>query len=716
MSADDILVDDFVVESGELLEGLDVALSEVLHTNSTDPLHGVFRAVHTVKGTAGFLGFLNVKNFAHTVEDVLDRLRSDQLTLDEGIRRELVACIDLLAIQVPRVAQLPPGNELTDEETQALERLREAVGLATSAGGVEFETLQRIDRLLKDSGEAAPEQSVERIRQLLAVWSEAAASTDADDADWLTSAQQGEFAVGADAITDLVRPTLAFFEAARGESLTDAIVDKYLEDMTALLAKLDSTGEKQAAPLLEKVVEECRVIHESPIELDDLLVSTLADPTAEALALLKAAPKAKQTATGPDDAEPPAAAATREPTAARAGGATLRVQEEVLDKFIWHVGETFLAAELYRDLQNRLADAKLAPAFLTEFNQLNRELTVSVGKLQQTAMDVRRVSVGALLNKIPAMARQLSAQLEKQVEVEVLGAEERVDKSLVQCLEGPMTHLIRNALDHGLQPPEERSRLGLNPCGRLVVACRLERDSVVVTIEDDGRGIDPDAIRRKAIEKGVIDQTQAALLDHESTLMLLCRPGFSTAEKISDVSGRGVGLDVVLSAVERERGKLRIGSELGRGTKFTLAFPLKSTVIMVDGLLCETQGRFVAFETDYVNEVVALEPGMLSSVGGAPVATIRDRTYPIVPLARILDVPDADSTSNGASARNGVVLEYQHNSLVVTVDRLAGYRKMVLKDFDRSLITCDFVDAVAQLSGTKLALMLDVPGLLRSLS
>jgi two-component system chemotaxis sensor kinase CheA len=362
-------------------------------------------------------------------------------------------------------------------------------------------------------------------------------------------------------------------------------------------------------------------------------------------------------------------------------------------------------------LHSRLADSKADPALLGEFNEMNREMTVTVGKLQQAVMAVRRVPAGSLLNRIPSMVRQLGQQLGKQVEVVVEGGEILIDKSLLQELEGPMTHIVRNAMDHGFQPPEERERLGLSPTGVLRIRCRTEREFVLLEIIDDGRGIDRDKVLKLAVERGVLTPSQAAAATRDEIPMLLCRPGFSTADKISDVSGRGVGLDVVLNTVERNRGKLSIASELGRGTTFTLAFPLKSTVLMVDGLICESQDCYAAFSVDHVREVVRLRPEMLHSVGGSPTALVRGRTHPIVSLRSIL----GKNGSDGTPCEHGVLLEYQHRSALVSVESLNGYRKMVLKDFNRDMVRCDFLAGVAQLGGSRMALVLDVPELLRSI-
>lgn len=717
MSHDAFLLEDFLAESSELLEGVASEIESTLESGDQTPLHHVFRAVHTVKGTAGFLGLLNVKNFAHRIEDVLDRLRSGKLHLSPLLAHEIIHCVDLLSRQIPRSVATTPSPDLLPEESEALDRLASA---ASSGPEDEAATLRTLIRLVDQAND--PAACLAEVRETLARWRTARPLDDESSSaeqDWLARAGGLRFTVDGQEITPEVHGCLPFFVAARESRFTDALTDSFLTACKALAARLTALNAASTAVLVDALADECRVIHESPIDLDEFLVSNILDQFQAAVGPFGVAPRRDVPAAPRGDV------ASSAPRAKEAGNGkpvptttagTVRVREAVLDQFIWHVGETLLALELYRDLQGRLNEANAPATLLTEFNELNREFTVSVGRLQQSAMDIRRVPIGSLLNKVPTMVRQLAPQLGKEVTVEIVGGDCSVDKSLIQELDGPMTHLVRNALDHGLDTPEERVARGRSPVGAIRVECRTERDSLILEIRDDGRGIDPERVLAKAIDRGLVPESRAASLSKEEVLQLLCRPGFSTAEKISDISGRGVGLDVVASTVQRNRGSLIIDSTLGQGTQFTMRFPLRGTVLMVDGLLCESRGRHAAFDVDFVHEVVLIEPDMVRSVMGHPTAVIRNRTYPVHSLDEVLGMVKPPALSDVTSpSTHGVILVHRHRQVLLTVDRLLGYRKMVLKNFDRSLAACDMLTGVAQLGGSKLALVFDVPELLSRL-
>ncbi|QDU59655.1 Chemotaxis protein CheA [Planctomycetes bacterium Pan216] len=707
MSSDRSLVEDFLAESSELLEGLEGELSEVLSTGDLSRLHLVFRAIHTIKGTAGFLGFLNVKNFAHIVEDILDRLRSNQLSLTPDLNQRLVHCIDLVSSQIPRAASNPPTSDLRHEESEALDSLKRAAAEADGSADLSGELLRDIARHVNSFDGDGVDEWIAELQALVADVS--LEEETSDEEDWIAVGLESRFEVDGVDVTEQAHATLAFFAGSSEDSFPNDVVEGFLEKGTALVALLKEKGHADGAEQFEQAITDCRVIHESPLDFDELLVSTFAEKVQAVLPSFRvAAPE--QVEEKPADTEQAAREATTdEGSPKRSIAATVRVREEVLDQFVYHVGETLLTVELYRDLQHRLGETDVETHFLSEFNEINRELAITVNKLQQSVMDVRRVPAGVLLQRAPGMARQLASELGKEIEVVVEGADQLIDKSLLQELEGPFTHLLRNALDHGIETPEERTQTGRPAQGHLRVSCRTDRETVLIEIEDNGKGIDCQAILQKAIDKGVVNEVEAALLSEDEIRLLLCRPGFSTARTVSDISGRGVGLDVVLSTIERNRGRLRIDSVFGKGTTFVLSFPISSTVLMIDGLLCESNGQFAAFPVDFVQEVVHLTPTMLSTIGGSAVAVIRDKTLPVVPLGGLL----GNGNRNGYS--NGIVLTHHGRGVVLTVERLTGYRKMVLKNFDRDLVDCKLLSGVAQLGGQKLGLVFDVPELIRCL-
>ena len=272
---------DFVAESSELLEGLDHELAEALAAGDAAPLHRIFRAVHTVKGAAGFLGLLNVKNYSHRVEDVLDRLRSGQLTLTVRLKSELTACIDLIAKQVERSATTPPTADLLPQETESLRRLSDAAASVPSEAPDESAVLAEAALQLEMFDAENPHAWLGEMRRLLAPWLKLPAPD--DDGDWLSKARSRRVAVDGQDLTALAAPCLDFFEKARPAPPTDEVVAPFLAAAEALAVAFQSAGAAPSAELVRAAAEECRFIHESPVDLDALLLSTIEEKFQQAV-------------------------------------------------------------------------------------------------------------------------------------------------------------------------------------------------------------------------------------------------------------------------------------------------------------------------------------------------------------------------------------------------------------------------------------------------
>ncbi len=339
--------------------------------------------------------------------------------------------------------------------------------------------------------------------------------------------------------------------------------------------------------------------------------------------------------------------------------------------------------------------------------------------LQYSVMDVRLVGVGVLLNKFPRVVRDVAAAENKQVELNLSGQDVQIDRNVLQLITDALLHLVRNGVSHGLEDPATRQAAGKPPVGKLRISALTERDDVLLQVQDDGRGIDTEAVRRKAIRKGVVTAEVAATLDEEGVWALLFEPGFSMAEKITDISGRGVGLDVVKLAIDSLGGRLRVASELGKGTTFTLVLP---TSIAVKGaLLVELDERVYAVPLLHTDTVLALPNDEIFAVGGLLMTRVQEENVPLIPLRQLLyaegDEPlpratRADLPPDG-HIHQILVVSYNNRRLGLLVDRFLRQQNIVVKSLSKPLDTIDLFGGVTLLGNGQLCLVLDVPALTR---
>ncbi len=416
--------------------------------------------------------------------------------------------------------------------------------------------------------------------------------------------------------------------------------------------------------------------------------------------------------------EPSTSVEAARPAAAEAGGAQsrgrlVRVKEERLDEFLDHVSGLFITGEMLKDLHSRMRESRQMTSLVEEMRQINRAFASQTTSLQQRLVSLRRVSVAGLFAKFPRMARGLADQLGKQIDVHVSGEEVEIDKNLVEELDSPLTHMIRNVVDHGIEAPADRVQRGVGEVGNLWLHAEQTRTHVRLTVRDDGRGVDPERMRRKAVEKGMLTDVQARALSDQEATELIFAAGFSTAEKLSDISGRGVGMDVVRTTVREHNGDVHVESKVNVGTTFTITIPIRSGVLVVDGLLTETSGEKFVLPFEHLLEITFLKRSELTDVQGSLAARIRGNTYGAVHLSDVLELPKAEMQPD--DILSVVLVGCKFGKLCLIVDRVLGHRQVVVNNVQDVLPCSSRLAGVAQLGGGRLALLLSVPEIVRQL-
>lgn len=413
-------------------------------------------------------------------------------------------------------------------------------------------------------------------------------------------------------------------------------------------------------------------------------------------------PAPAPTPPAPAPAPPPAPA--KKPAAARPAIApeeqTVRVDVRRLDAMVNLVGEMVLARNRLKTIRVRLGDEQLDRAVAA--------LDATTSRLQSAVMTARMQPVGRVFARFPKLTRDVARQLSKKVELEVLGADTELDRNLVEALADPLVHLVRNAIDHGIEAPEQRRLAGKPEQGVVRLSAQQEGDHVAIEVRDDGAGIDSERIRDSAIRKGLVDADAAARMSPEECLQLLFLPGFSTRSEVSDLSGRGVGMDVVQSRIRELSGQVQIQSEPGTGSRFIIRVPL--TLAILPTLLVEIAGDVYALPLVRVIEVLPHRPaGTPMTIDGQPVLDLRQQPLPLLDLRRWLGREEGRGGD-----RTAVVLQSGEQRYCLVVDRVRGREEVVIKALPRSLRGLDGYAGASLIGDGRMALILDVDTLYRS--
>lgn len=617
-------------------------------------VHELFRAVHTLKGITGLFGLRELADFAHAFEDVLDALRFDRLRLDAAVHGLLD---DAGAALSRRVAALRAGERGTDPAfAQTLAQLKARVA------PVVVEEASDDEAVLPEWMRSLTAHEEHRLRVRLAAGDEVVAvrvRCPLDRIDAALSTARAKAATLGEVITCL--PT--------GE-----LVDEEME-IDVLLATSRAPAALRDA--LERVAVD--VVPLGLARVERSLVVAEGEATTDALPT---------------------------PTPGEAGRLlpSVRVDIRRLDRLLADVGDLALAKGALGALAERGRGA--SPTLRAELVRLQRSLGRTLDSLQRGLLEARMVPLGQVFERLGREVRKLSRELGREVRLVVTGAATSLDKLQVDELGPPLLHLLRNAVDHGIEPPDERRARGKDPQGVVTINAWQAGSQVVVEVEDDGRGVDVEAVRRTAVARGLIEPAAAPAAGERELLGMLFRPGFSTRGTVTDTSGRGVGLDVVRAAIARLGGVVDLRSEPGLYARVTITLPV--TLAIVPCLVAETSGRRYAIPLAAVSEVVRVDPSAVQRVDGRSVLSRLGRTVPVFSLARWLGHPTG---VEGVA----VLLAFAGRASGLRVDRIVSRRDVVIKPLGRSLRDLRGFAGAAELGDHRVTLVLDPATLLEDL-
>ncbi|MDQ7038184.1 MAG: chemotaxis protein CheA [Aquificota bacterium] len=616
------IFNEFVVEAEENLQKIEENLLQLeKDPENEEILNATFRAMHTLKGGAGFLGLQAVVEVAHAAEDVLGKLRSGELRLTPDINDAILEAVDFIRSALPR-----------------------------------YEAGEEVE---------VPKDIVDRLRAL-------------ERGETTTGTGSGE----EPSLDDLL--DRYGFPHLKGKPIEEVLEELILlppeerpQELIEELDKLMTGGKPPPPPPEEKEREAERKMIEAVQEVKE---EAGQEPPAEEK------PKEK-----------------KEVTPKPEGEKVLRIDVRKIEDLMNLVGELVLERNRLLRIFQRVQEEYQSKT-IDELETVMSSLDRIVGDLQLAVMKTRMQPVKRLFQKFPRVVRDLARMLGKEVELVLEGEDAEMDKTVLEKLEEPLIHLIRNAVDHGIEPPEERERLGKPRKGTVKLSAYYHGDRIFLEVEDDGRGIDLEKVKQKALEKGLITPDRAEKMTEKDILFLIFHPGFSTAEGVSRVSGRGVGMDVVMNAVTSFRGTIDVETERGRGTRIILSFPL--TVGIIRSLLVAVNGRYFAIPIYSVLEIIQGEDAQITTVSGKEVLILRDLTIPLINLGEALGI---------GSERTGYVIVSQIGSQKVafTVDDLFGDEEVVVKPLGKIIGEVQGISGATITGDGKVVLILDLDGILK---
>ncbi|MBA1272816.1 chemotaxis protein CheA [Stutzerimonas azotifigens] len=724
--ADEEILQDFLVEAGEILELLSEQLVELESSpDDTALLNAIFRGFHTVKGGAGFLQLNELVECCHIAENVFDILRKGERRVDSELMDVVLQALDAVNEMFGQVRERTDMTPASPELLAALARLAEPASAAAPVAAAPAPVVAAPVAAPRPASGDITEEEFEQMLDSLGQPDTAtepsaagAASDEISDDEFESLLDQlhgkGQFSTAPAAQAPAAAPSA---NAAAGDEISD-------DEFEALLDQLHGKGkfepavaaaeDKPAAPAPAPVAASGDEITDDEFEalLDQLhgkgkFVEPVAASSAPVAAPKPAAAPAPvaaapvKAAAAAAEAPKRAAAATAEkPAAASEAETTVRVDTARLDEIMNMVGELVLVRNRLVRLGSNSGDEAMSKAV--------SNLDVVTADLQTAVMKTRMQPIKKVFGRFPRLVRDLARNLKKEINLELVGEETDLDKNLVEALADPLVHLVRNAVDHGIESPDEREAAGKPRTGRVVLSAEQEGDHILLMITDDGKGMDAAVLRAKAVEKGLLDKDAADRLSELECYNLIFAPGFSTKTEISDVSGRGVGMDVVKTKISQLNGTVNVFSTKGSGSKIVIKVPL--TLAIMPTLMVMLGEQAFAFPLVNVNEIFHLDLSRTNVVDGQEVVIVRDKALPLFYLKRWLVRGAAHEEQHEGHV---VILSIGNQRIGFVVDQLVGQEEVVIKPLGKMLQGTPGMSGATITGDGRIALILDVPSMLK---
>ena len=686
----------FIDESEEHLQTLsDCIMVLEKEPDNKDTINEVFRAAHSLKGMAGTMGFKRMQHLTHDMENVFQEVRSDRVKVTSGMIDLLFKCLDALEGYLDNIKST--SDEGAEDNEVIIKELNDFIAKADGEAVAENKEVSEV----KEAAPAATQEEKEGQEKIELTEEEKKAIREAE------SNGQHIYAMTVRIQKDcLLKAARAFLVFKAVEDFGQILVyrpssqdiedEKFELDFSFFLASEEETDKIVAAA---KAVSEIEKVDAEEIHLDEYLKEAAAQEEQQAK---EAATEQKEApAEVPKTAEKkaPAAAAKKQTNAKPVTGRTVRVDIEKLDALMNQVSELIIAKNSLVSISSNESGEYQDQSFHEQIEYLERITT----NLHESVMKVRMVPIESVVNKFPRMIRDLSRKLGKKMELYMTGEDTELDRTVVDQIGDPLQHLLRNSADHGLEDNATRVERGKPEVGSIFLKAFQEGNNVIIEVGDDGNGIDVAAVRDKAVERGVITAEQAENMSQKEIINILFLPSFSMAKKITDISGRGVGLDVVKSNIEALGGDVEVRTQLGEGTTFIVRLPL--TLAIIQALMVEIRDEKYAIALGSIANIESIPVNEIKYVQAQEVIHLRGAVIPLIRLDQVLDMEEKQEEPENLT----VVIVKKGDSLAgLVVDNLIGQQEIVIKSLGKYITNNKIISGATILGDGEVALILDV--------
>lgn len=688
---DEEILQDFLVEAGEIIEKLDEQLVQIEKTpDDKDLLNAIFRSFHTVKGGAGFLNLTELVEICHAAESVFDMLRNGKIAMNPGLMDAILAAYDEITRLFAQVQNREPLEAAPQDLIDRLHAIAEGKIEAPSA------PVAAPTPAAAPKPEPAPAPMPEAAPTAVSVKQD----PPIDDSGSIDDITEDEFEALLDQLHGKGNAPGSAHDLALQGSAEQPEKPAQSDDIDADFDKLLADAKKHQD---EKQQRELKVATQEEFDKANAAAQAAAQIVPTVPVPASSAESGAAVGSGGNGGS-----AEREHKPASGGPesiaeTTVRVDTQVLDDIMNMVGELVLVRNRLLSIASHRSDQ--------EMSKVIANLDVVTADLQGAVMKTRMQPIKKVFGRFPRVVRDLARKLNKKIELRMEGEDTELDKNLVDALADPMVHMVRNCCDHGIEMPDERVRAGKNETGVVTLAAAQQGDHILLRISDDGQGMDPNALKQAAIRKGVIDEETASRLSDDDALNLIFAPGFSTNSVVTDISGRGVGMDVVKTNIAKLNGQVRVISKYGQGTTIEIRVPL--TLAILPTLMVGVSGRTFALPLTSVSEIFYLSLDSMRNVDGLNTIVIRDKAVPLFFLKQWFENCSIDEYLKDKA--HIVLVQVSAVQLVgFIVDELIGQEEVVIKPLDNVLRHTPGMAGATVTSDGGIALILDIPSLLRA--
>lgn len=727
------ILEAFLEEVKELLETLNQRLLDLENSpEDSDVINEIFRLTHSIKSESALVGYKKISTLAHKMEDIFERVRRNVLLVNTEIMDALFAAFDRImkCLSAVENGENEEDVDITDVVNPLLAILDEEAVPAASPTVKASDLPQPEEDNSQQGDGTVMHVSMSTLKSLDVEFSEIEKSQIEDAIEKGEKLYKVLFHIEDDCDMKYPRAYLVFNNFENTVTVLKTVPDieketddaKFSEVALYILSSVSVEDLKDCADVDQIDRLDIKEINfGGSVGVDDLL-SADEIQKAEELEQAWAEDLVKQRMEEQlaEDNKPQAAAAQKAPAAkaaTKAPGAgekivqkqTIRVDTERLDELINLVGELIINRSRFMQISDKITDSSSIQELKAEIEDATSELERISDQMQMKMMQTRMVPVGTIFSKFPRMVRDLANSLHKNIHLEIIGENTEIDKTVIEHLAEPLTHLIRNSVDHGVESPDEREKKGKNREGHVILKAYQEGSNIYIEVEDDGNGLNIEGIKNKALENGIVTPAQLVGMPAQEIYDFIFAPGFSTKKEISSVSGRGVGMDVVKTELVKMRGRIDISTKLGEGTKFTIVLPLTTTI--VEALLVNVDENIFAIPISVVEETLKINRSEIKEFDDYQVYNLRNETLAVIQLSDLVGMERVRKDDEDVYI---VVVSFEKRRIGLIVNNLMGDQDIVIKGLDDVLKNNEGVAGAAVLGDGRIVLVLDTSTLVNA--